>query len=291
MAESINQNSIPRTFILIRKSLHLFALFWFVIALIIFVFSLIDIIENPDNPDVWLSLLGVVVIGIPAYLLWKIPDWLISRYNRFMESAVNNPEKEIQTKKIETGHGTYEHLEITDKADRKNFIEEDRFGNVLFDSTQRSIRLIFGGSFLMIGIIIGVLIFSFSNDIDMFEYFFVGGWIFFCLIAMGFVYEVTINKSIGAAERKSGWFFFIFKRSYNLSDFSHVVIESVFYRQKYDTLRKRYHSEDSKFRVNLTGQKQLNLKVFSNLSDARQMGQEVSKYLNIPIRESAREGY
>ncbi|MBN2424153.1 MAG: hypothetical protein JXR46_01620 [Calditrichaceae bacterium] len=291
MAESINQNTIPQTFILIRKLLRLFALFWFVIALIIFVFTLIDIIEDPDNPDVWLSLLGVFAICIPAYLLWKIPDWLISRYKRFMASSVNNPEKEIQTKKVETGHGTYEHLEITNKADGESFIEEDRFGNVIFDITQRSIRLIFGGSFLLIGVIIGSLIFYFSSDIGMFEYFFVGGWIIFCLIAMGFVYEVTINKSIGMLERKSGWFFFVFKRSCNLSDFSGIEIESVFYRQKYDTLREHYRSEDPKFRVNLTGQKQLNLKVFGNLSDARHMGEEVSKYLKLPLHENFRESY
>jgi hypothetical protein len=104
---------------------------------------------------------------------------------------------------------------------------------------------------------------------------------------MGYVYEVTINKHLGIVDRKAGWFIFVRKRRFNLSDFSRVVIEDTFYRQRHDMLRDDYRSEDPKFRVNLAGRQELNLRVFSSLTDARHMGEDVAVYLRMPLEEKS----
>ena len=68
-------------------------------------------------------------------------------------------------------------------------------------------------------------------------------------------------------------------------DFSQVAVESSFYRQRHDTMRDQYRSEDPTFRVNLSGKKELNVRVFSYLTDARSMAQELAEYLQLPLEE------
>ena len=210
---------------------------------------------------------------------------MISRSQAQLSQAMQDPAKEIQGKKAEAGPAVFEHIKISNKNAKEKFVQEDQYGRVIFDSTTRPLRLIFGGSFLLIGLIIGGLIFTFSNDTGFFEYFFVGGWVLFCLITMGYVYEVTIDKSTGTAERKAGWFFIVFRQQFYLMDFSQVAVESAFYRQRHDIMRDQYRSEDPTFRVNLCGKKELNVRVFSYLTDARSMAQELAEYLQLPLEE------
>lgn len=281
----MEENGVLQTLLAIRKYSRWFAAFWFLIAGIMLVKGIVDIFNHPDIADSWFSLLAAIGIFAPAYVFWKTPDWMISRFQAQLSQAMQDPAKEIQVKKAGTRQALFEHIEISDKDAKEKFVQEDQYGRVIFDSTTRPIRLVFGGAFLLIGLIIGGLIFSFSSDTGFFEYFFVGGWVLFCLITMGFVYEVTIDKSRGIAERKAGWFFIVFRQQFYLMDFSQVEVESSFYRQRYDSLRDQFRSEDPKFRVNLSGKKELNVRVFSYLADARNLAEELAEYLKLPVEE------
>ena len=188
---------------------------------------------------------------------------------------------------VVTGQSRFEHVEITDREPREKYVTEDRRGRVVFDSTRRPVRILFGGGFLVIGLIIVGLIFTLSDDIGIFEYIFVGGWIVCCLIVMGLVYEVTIQKSLGIVERKAGWFVFVFTRHFRLMEFSRVVVGSSFYRPRHDMTSGRYRSEEPKFSVNLAGKTDVNLRVFSHLTDARHLGEEVAAYLHLPLEEQS----
>jgi hypothetical protein len=291
LADSIDFHEIPHALKVIRKAVRWFAGFWILMAVVMVIMLINDILNDPDNPEIWSTFIGLIVVGFLVYLFMKIPDWFIGKYQDSIMRASIDAGKEVQRKRVETGQSTFDHIEITDKSSTKKMLEFDNYGRVIFDSTQRPIRLWFGGGFLLIGIIIGVLIFTFSNDIGWFEYFFVGGWTTFCLVAMGFVYEVVIDQAQGIAERKSGWFFLVFKRRFNLSDFSKVLVESTFYRMRHDPMRERYYSEDPKFSVDLDGNARLNLKVFSSLTDARHLGEEVSNYLKFPLEEHSEVNY
>jgi hypothetical protein len=179
-------------------------------------------------------------------------------------------------------------MEITNKDSREKYVTEDSSGRVVFDSTSRPLRLVFGGAFLIIGILIGGSIILFSDDPGFFEYIWLGGWVLFCLVSIGYVYEVTINKTAGTAERKEGWLVFVFKTHFRLSDFSEIVVSSTFYRDHYDSARSYHpHSRDPKFNVYLIGTRVLRLKLFSRLTDARHMGEELSAYLKLPLKEKS----
>lgn len=281
----MEENGVLQTFQAIRKYSRWFSGFWFLVAGIMLLTGIVDIFSDPGNADSWFSLLAAIGIFAPAYVFWKTPDWMIRRFQAQLSQALQDPAKEIQVKKAETRQAVYEHIEISNKTAKEKFVQEDRYGRAIFDSTTRPLRLIFGGSFLIIGLIIGGLIFTFSNDTGFFEYFFVGGWVLFCLVTMGYVYEVIIDKSTGTAERKAGWFFIVFRKQFYLMDFSQVAVESAFYRQRHDIMRDQYRSEDPTFRVNLSGKKELNVRVFSYLSDARAMAQELAEYLQLPLEE------
>ncbi len=285
MPEDNKTQNIPYGLLVFRKACRLLAGICLIFFIVFFAAAIIDLIKDSENIDV--SIIGIFAICIPAYLFRKIPDWIISFYQTRFLQASDDHTKKIKIKKAVIGQNIFEHAEVTDKNSREKYITEDRQGRVIFDSTTRPLRLIFGGAFLVIGLIIGGLIFHFSDNIGCFEYIWLGGWIIFCLAAMGFVYEVTINKSLGIADRKAGWFIFVFKRRFNLTDFSKVIVGSTFYRQRYDTLRDRYRSEDPKFSVNLSGRKELNLRVLSSLTYARHMGEEVSEYLKLPLEEKS----
>ena len=206
----MDEKSVPQAMLVIRKFSRWFASCWFFIAVIMLAKGIVDVANNPDMADSWFAIIGAIGVTVPAYLLWKIPDWLISRYQAQISQALQDPSKTIQRAQAEDRHTVIEHIEISDNGSKEIFVKEDQYGRVIFDSTQRPMRLIFSSVFLIIGLIIGGLIFSFSSDIGFFEYFFVGGWILFCLINMGFVYEVIIDKTRGIAERKAGWFIFVF---------------------------------------------------------------------------------
>jgi hypothetical protein len=281
----MEENGILQTFRAIRKYSRWFAGFWFLVAGIMLLKGIVDIFSDPGNAESWGPLLAAAGISTLAYVFWKTPDWMINRYQTQLSQARQDPDEEIQLKKAEICQAVFEHIEISNKKTKEKFLQEDRYGRAVFDSTTRPLRLMFGGSFLIIGLIIGGLIFAFSDDTGFFEYFFVGGWVLFCLITMGYVYEVVIDKSTGTAERTAGWFFIVLRKQFYLMDFSRVVVESSFYRQRYDTLRDQYRSEDPTFRVNLSGKKELNLRVFSYLSDARALAQELAGYLQLPLEE------
>ncbi len=276
---------LPHTFRVMRKACRWFAGIWLLFAVVTGAAAIVDAVKHPEDRDAWVSMVGILACSLPAYLIWKIPDWLIGKYETHLTQALEDPTKEVHTKTVVTTLGTFEHVEITERGSRETYVTEDRRGRVIFDNTKRPMRVLFGGGFLVIGLIIGGLIFAFEDDIGFFEYTFVGGWITYCLIAMGFVHEVTIQKSLGTAERKAGWFVFVVTHRFRLLDFSRVVVESTFYRQRHDMIKDRYESEEPKFRVTLVGKRELNLRVFSSLTDARHMGEDVAAYLHLPLEE------
>jgi len=171
--------------------------------------------------------------------------------------------------------------------DQDPYIHEDESGNVVFDSTNRPIRFIFAGSFLVIGFLIGGLIYFLSDDVGFFEYFFVIGWTCFCLFSMGFIYEVVINRIKGTAVKKTGWFFIRFNSYFELMDFKEILVESTFFRQRYDTVSQRQESKGPKFKVYLNGKKGLTIRVFSHMSEARKLGMELARYLDLPVLENS----
>lgn len=241
----------------------------------------------PDGFDFIYFIIG---IGLAAMIFWRAPDWFINRFQKTMIDALADPDKEVFIAEAKTATSSHQHIEIRNKradGDHEPYVEEDQNGQVLFDSTQRPVRLVFGGIFFVIGIGIGVFMFLASDDIGFFEYFFVTGWSAVTIFTMGFVYEVRLNKQKGIADKKFGWFFIVFHRRFQLEEFTRVIVEKTFHRSRYDRVKERHHTKDPKFSVNLDGKRSLNLKVFSRYSDAALMGKEVAVYLGLPFEEKS----
>ena len=148
-------------------------------------------------------------------------------------------------------------------------------------------RVLFGGVFLGIGLIIGLIVYLASDKIGFLEILWVTGWCAFCLIAMGWVYEISLHKRKNRVERKTGWFFIVRTQRYNLRDFDRLIVESTFHRSRYDTIQGRQRSRDPKFRVVLAGVRRIDIRVFSRVSDARRLAAAVADYLDLPLAETS----
>ena len=279
---------IPHRVDLVRKVLRGFALFWFSIALVVLLTGIVDLADDWKNADNYLFVVAVIGLGIAGWLFWFLGGFVAGLFQR-TEALIQNADADtVHAVGADTGTSSHRHVEIVQRSDSEDaelMVVEDSHGRMLFDSTQRPLRLVFGGFFLVVGLLIGLLMFLLSDDIGAFEYTFIIGWTALAIFAIGFVYEVTLNKRQGTADKKAGWFFIVFKRRYALRDFDRVIVESRFYRSRYSSTRHRNESPDPKFSVDLGGDRRLNLRVFSNLADAQRMGEELAAYLDLPLTE------
>lgn len=273
----------------IRSASRCFAGMWFAVAAFLTVSGIVKMISSFEGFGSITFIFWVVCILVPAGIFWKAPDWMINRLKKDISDAINDPAGEILVREASDGINRFERMEIIHKeTDEKEApsIRENQTGQVLLDSTQRPVRLIFAGAFLVIGLFISLLIFLTSNDIGFFEVFFTAGWTVFCLLSMGFVYEIIIDKHNGTIQKKIGWFFIVFKETFELKGFHQVTVESTFYRQRHDSIRQRPESKDPKFKVDLAGRQTLNIKVFSHLTEAMKLGRDLSEYLELPFKEN-----
>jgi len=280
----------PATFALTRKVFRWFAGLWYLVALFLLVSGILDLIRDAGAPGAFDFVFAVIGIIAAASVFWFAPDWFMNRYRRAIADAMNDPNKEIHVAGARTTADTFRRVEIVHKDPTKvqePLIKEDPLGRVVFDSTQRPLRLLFGGVFFVVGLLIGLAIFFFSTDTGFFEIFFVTGWSVFCLASMGWVYEVTLTKHRGIADRKAGWFFIVRRQHYLLQDFDRVMVTSTFHRSRYDSTRQRYRSQTPRFKVDLAGNRRLNLRVFTDVADARRMATELSEYLGFPLEEES----
>ena len=279
---------IPSVMRSIRKWSRWFAVCWFLIGLVVLVPGVAGVIKNPGAADSYDFLLALVAIAAGGAVFWRAPDWLIERYRRHLTEAANDPDAEIHMKTAGTDSTEISHVEIRHRdrtAPAEPFLEEDALGRVVLDSTQRPLRRLFGGAFLAVGLVIGLVIYFASGDMGFFEYAWVVGWCTFALISMGFVYETEIVRHRGKVERTVGWFFLVRRDRYALQDFDRVVVGSGFQRSRYDSVRERYDSEEPRFKVDLAGARRVNLRVCSSLADARRLASELSGYLKLPVAE------
>ena len=275
---------------LMRKILRGFAVFWFLVALLVLVTGSVKLINDWQNPENYEFVMFVFGITFAGWVCWKLGGF-VTTFSRRSEAMIQNADPDtVHGVEVQTGTSSHRYVEIThgnDDMDTEPMIVENSRGEVLFDSTQRPIRLLFGGFFLVVGLIIGLVMFLLADKPGTFEYIFVIGWSAMALFVMGFVYEVTLHKHSGNIDKKAGWFFIVFKRHYALRDFDRVIVETHFYRSRYNSMQNRNESQAPKFCVDLGGNRRLNLRVFSRLSDAQQMGKEVAAYLCLPLRETA----
>ena len=281
---------IPSVMLAIRKASRWFAGFWFFIALLLLISGIVDIVDNWQDPGAYSFIPGVIFIILAGSIFWYVPDWFIQRNQRSIAETMNDQNKEIHSVSASTGISKSSRVEIVHKASEEEsepVIKEDDYGRITFDSTQRPLRIIFGGIFLVIGLAIGLIIFLASEDIGFFEYFWVIGWSTFCLASMGLVYEIVIHKREGFIDRKAGWFFIIRKQRFDLRDFDGLLVKSTFHHSWYDRTRERYHSQEPKFKVDLTGDCRLNIRVFNNVTDARRLAAELAGYLGLPLAEES----
>ena len=123
------------------------------------------------------------------------------------------------------------------------------------------------------------------DDIGFFEYFWVTGWCLFCLVSMGFVYEVVLHKREGLVHRKIGWFRIVRNQRYDLRDFDRLIVDSTFHRSRYDSTQGRHLSQEPKFKVDLAGDRRLNIRVFNNLTEATRLGRALADYMGLPLAE------
>src|SRR5574342_705851 len=144
----MEDSDLPHTFLVMRKACRWFAAIWLLFAVVTGTAAIIDTVKHPDDLDAWLSMVGILACSLPAYLIWKIPDWLIGKYKTHLAQALEDSTKEVHTKKVVTALGTFEHVEITERSSRETYVTEDRRGRVVFDNTRRPMRLLFGGGFL-----------------------------------------------------------------------------------------------------------------------------------------------
>jgi len=272
----------------IRKASRWFAGFWFLVVLVLLVSGIIGVVNDRHAPGAFDFVYAVIAIAVAGSIFWYVPDWFITRYQRSILDALIDPNKEVHIKGAKTGTSEFHHVEIVHKdptAGAEPFFKEDAYGRIIFDSTQRPLRFMFGGIFLVVGLLIGLVIFLVSDDVGFFEYFWVAGWCAFALGSMGLVYEVELTRHTNVVDRKAGWFFIVRKQRYMLTDFHRVMVESTFQRSRYDRIRDRYRSVAPRFKVDLAGNRRLNLRVFNNIADARRMAAELSAYLGLPVAE------
>lgn len=256
----------------------------FVLCAIMVAGSIIAWILNPSTGFPFDVLLGMAFFLFIGLIFWHVPSWFADKF----EQVASDPDSEMHRVEAREGRTTVTHVEITSRVDDETtpFIIEDEQGVVLFDSTQRPVRLMFGGFFFIIGFVVFVAMMLMSKNPGLFEYVFGIGWCGLAAIVMGFVYEVRLHKRENWARRKIGWFFIVFRRRYALDAFTLVKVESRLHRSRYDATRERMTRQDPKFSVDLVGEHQrLNLRVFGSLAEARQLGHEAAAYLNLPIEE------
>jgi hypothetical protein len=238
-------------------------------------------------PDAFDFLIASIITIIVGLLFAIVPPRILVRTENYFQDLQHDPDKQVERVSVATAHGSYEHVEIRDKKDENEaaepYVKEDGRGVVLFDSTQRPLRLLGGAFGMVLWLIIFIALYFIEDNWGTFEYVFLIGWAAWALLVAGFVYEVRLNKREGTAEKKYGWFFITAGRRYQLRDFDRVIVESRLHTSHYDHTRERYHRADPKFSVDLAGDRRLNLRVFGNLTDARNMGQEVSDYLGLPL--------
>jgi len=237
------------------------------------------------EPDAWEEVFVLAGFSAAIALFWFIPGLLLARVERRLRLAQNDPSKRVVGVSAQTRTGSYSHVEIHSRSDepKESMVSEDGYGRVLFDSTQRPIRLLFGGFFLLVGWGIGAFMYFASNEVGVFEYVFVAGWSGLALAAMGLVYEVTLNRREDIVDKRYGWFFLVRKQRCRLHDFDRIVVETRFHRHSHGGGSERMHRREPSFSVDLGGDRRLNLRVFSNLSDAERLAEELSAYLNLPV--------
>ena len=274
----------------LRRASRWFAGLWFLVALFLLVSGIADVIENWRDLGSYAFIPAVAGIAVAASVFWLAPGWFISRYRRTITDAMGDPRKEIHTVSAGTAASQFSRVEIVPRGNGKGseaLPVEDESGRILFDSTQRPLRILFGGLFLGIGLIIGLIIYFASDAIGFFEIFWVAGWCTFCLVAMGWVYEISLNKQKGRVEKKTGWFFIVRTQRYNLRDFDRLIVESAFHRSRYDSTRDRYRSREPKFRVVLAGDRRIVIRVFNRVADARRLAAAMADYLDLPPAEAS----
>ncbi len=281
---------IPSTMLAIRKGFRWFAGIWCVIAVLFTVFGLVKLITQGPTTETIDLLIALPFIAAAASIFWFAPDRMIRFYQRRLAAAMDNPDLEVHRVKAVTPGGSFEQVEIRSKK-KEPFCTPDRNGQIILDSTRRPLRLIFGGIFLGIVLLIGLAIWSLEDEIGFLEYFFVMGAGTYALISMGFVYEVVIHPRKGLVDRKAGWFFILWQQRYSLEEFQQILVESTFYKSRHDPLQDRYRSQDHKFKVDLAGSRRLNLRVFDNLGDARSLAAELAEHLGLPVVEKAEVRY
>jgi hypothetical protein len=280
---------IPSGFLTIRKVSRWFAGLWYLIALVLVVSGIGDVIENWRDLGAYTFIPAVAGIVFAASAFWFVPGWFIRRYQRSIAEAMNDPTKDVHMVKATTATGEFSHVEIVSKTAAEESAalpEEDASGRILFDSTQRPLRVLFSGAFLGIGLIIGLIIYFAADEFGGFEIFWVSGWCGFCLVVMGWVYEISLNKRNGLVEKKAGWFFFVRTQRYRLRDFDRIIVESTFQRSRYDSIRDRYASRDPRFSVDLAGNRRVTIRVFNRVADARHLAKALADYLELPLAET-----
>lgn len=157
-------------------------------------------------------------------------------------------------------------------------LEQDARGRVHFDSTQRPIRLVFGGFFLLVGWAMGLFLLLAEDAVGAFEYFFVGGWTTLALAATGLVYEVVLDKRDGTALVTAGWFLLVWRRRTQLRDYQRVVLTTL-----REPVRDRRRVEEPRFSVELVGATRLNLQVGQSAARARRSAEAVAAWLGLPL--------
>jgi hypothetical protein len=263
-------------------------------AIVVAVYSLIDYLFLSGIAFPFAELGGAIFMLVLGLIFWFVPDRFIKIAENLHDTAADTGTVETTTasghyayreSRVKTAQQSFEAQQHTEGINKSIKIQTDPFGIVLFDSTHRPMRILGGLFGIALGCIIFLVIWLMSDTLGSFEFFFLGGWFCFAFLVMGFVYEVRIKKSMGTVERKIGWFFITFKHRYPLKDFDKVVIVSTFFRSSYDHTRERYHQREPSFKVNLIGDRQLNLFVCSSLLEARETGQAVADYFEYPLIE------
>jgi hypothetical protein len=91
MSDNGKTQNIPPGLLYFNKAFRFFAIILFVTFIIALISGIVDIIFDFDNIDV--SLPGIFGILIPAFLFWKIPDWLIKFHVKHFVEPLSDPSK------------------------------------------------------------------------------------------------------------------------------------------------------------------------------------------------------
>lgn len=264
---------------LVRIPAGLFIVF----ALGLLGYSLVDYGFLSSRPFPLEEILGAAFMLVLGTIFWTVPKWFLGKIDAF----THQPGVTRHTAEASTTYASYQHSETAahDAQYDNTVIRPDAYGNILFDSTRRPLRVYAGSFGIVLGLLILLLMWLMSDTLGTFEYVFTTGWMGFALLVMGFVYEVRVNPRMGTVNRKIGWFFLTLSHDYRLADYDKVLVVSSFFKSTYNQAQERHQRRAPNFSVDLIGKRRLNLYVFSSLAEARETGRAIADHFGLPLHE------